>query len=110
MRQECATNEKGACTDCGILFVRRSGGNPKDPSIFTLVLLGTILRQAQDKLSLRNNTLGEPHSRMIPTKLAGLNASCNAAAGEARGMLPTQISSKCGVICRACSNMLTDHC
>lgn len=87
MRQECAANGKGACAGCGILFARRSGGNPKRPSMCGLVLLGTILRQAQDKLSLRNNNAAEPHIRMIPTTLTGplkLNVSCNAAGSEAR--------------------------
>lgn len=29
MWEECVANEKGAWTGCGILFVRRLGGNPR---------------------------------------------------------------------------------
>ncbi len=35
--------------------------------IIGLVLFGTTLRQTQDKLSLRNNAVREPHTRIIPT-------------------------------------------
>ena len=53
--EECVANGKGAWTRCGILFVRRLGGNPRASSMLYMVLTLQLYDGLKISSFLRSN-------------------------------------------------------